>query len=150
MAVVTSSGGNLSIEIKGYNRVRNNMRALIAAHPDDVNDVMRRWAEDTRMFLKRTRYPSRVSSYRRTGRLASSWKKVQVKPAVWAITNDARGPKSGFYARYVVGLKDGPGDQRQAKIHRDIWWNADVVIETRHIPELTAFLSERYVELWNE
>ena len=149
MAKVTSSGGNLAIEIKGYNRVRNTMRKMIAAHPDDVNDVMRRWAEDTRMFLKRRRYPTRSGSkYRRTGRLASSWKKVQVKPAVWAITNDAKGPRSGFYARYVVGVEDGPGDQRQAWMHRKIWWTADKEIENVHVPELTLFLSERYIEIW--
>jgi hypothetical protein len=121
------------------------------AHPQKVDDVMRQWAEDTRMFLKRTRYPSRPnSSYRRTGRLASSWKKVKVKPAVWAITNDAKGPRSGFYARHVVGAKNGPGDQRQARIHRNIWWNADEIVETRHIPELRAFLDDMYVKLWNE
>jgi len=146
-----SGGSNISFEIRGYNRVRNNLRATIAAHPKEVNEVMRRWAEDTRMFLKRTRYPSRPNSqYRRTGRLASSWKKVQVKPGVWAITNDAKGPRSGFYARYVVGMKDGPGDQRQAKIHRNIWWNADEVVEQVHVPELRLFLEELYVNLWNE
>ncbi|MGB2807373.1 MAG: hypothetical protein WBC22_06520, partial [Sedimentisphaerales bacterium] len=75
---------------------------------------------------------------------------VQVKPGVWAITNDAKGPRSGFYARYVVGVKDGPGDQRQAKIHRNIWWNADEVVEQVHVPELRLFLEELYVNLWNE
>jgi len=128
------------------------MRAVIAAHPKDVNEVMRRWAENTRMFLKRTAYPAKPanSRYTRTGRLASSWKKQEVKPAVWAITNDAKGPRGGFYARYVVGEKDGPGDKRQAWMHRNRWWNADEVIQSRHIPELTAFLGELYTDLWNK
>ena len=155
MAVVKSSGGNLTIEIKGYNRVRNSMRKLIAAYPKDVNDVMRRWAEDTRMFLKRTPYASKPSDsrYVRTGRLASSWKKVEVKPAVWAITNDAVGPRGQFYARYVVGMrpdKDGPGDQRQTETHfKNKWWNADDEVE-KEMPVLTYFLSKRYVELWGD
>ena len=151
MAVTKTSKGNLSIEIKGYNRVANNMRKMIAAHPTDVNEVMRGWAEDTRMFLKQRGYPTRPkpSSYRRTGRLASSWKKEEVKPAVWAISNNAASPQSGkFYARWVVGEEDGPADQRKAKIHRKIWWIASKEIELERAPKLTALLGERYLELW--
>ena len=123
MPVNKATGSSISYEIRGYDRVRNNLRGVIAAHPKDVNEVMRRWAEDTRMFLKRTAYPPKPanSRYTRTGRLASSWKKEQVKPAVWAITNNASGPKSGFYARYVVGERDGPKNQRQAA-HMSHWW----------------------------
>jgi hypothetical protein len=100
------------------------------------------------MGLKRTPYPSRPgSSYRRTGRLASSWKKVQVKPGVWSITNDAKGPRSGFYARYVVGDEEGPGNARKAWMHRKIWWEASKEIE-KFTPKLVESLSEKYIELW--
>jgi hypothetical protein len=129
------------------------MRALIASHPKDVNEVMRSWAEDTRVFLKRTPYPAKPanSRYTRTGRLASSWKKKEVKPAVWAITNDAKGPRSGFYSRYVVGQASGPANMRQTKFHKAHgWWRADEVIEKMHIPELRAFLENLYVDLWEE
>jgi len=125
------------------------------AHPMRVNDVMRKWAEDTRMFLKRTPYPAKPanSRYRRTGRLASSWKKQEVKPAVWAFTNDAKGPRGQFYARYVVGEKNSPAGNRgqgQAWMHRNRWWNADEVIENVHIQELRVFLDDMYTKLWNE
>ena len=152
MPVSQTSGTNIKFEIRGYDRVRNNLRAVIAAHPQEVNEVMRQWAEDTRMFLKRTAYPAKPanSRYTRTGRLASSWKKTEVKPAVWAFTNDARGPRGRFYARYVVGEKSGPINQRQAWMHRDNWWRADEVIEKVHVPELRLFLEELYVNLWDQ
>ena len=148
----TRKDASISFEIRGYNRVANNMRKMIAAHPKDVNEVMRQWAEDTRMFLKRTHYAPKPadSRYVRTGRLASSWRKEEVKPAVWVISNNAASPQSGrFYARYVVGSKDGPADQRQTKAHfENKWWRADEEVEKWHMPELTAYLSERYLELW--
>jgi hypothetical protein len=115
---------------------------------------MERWAEDTRMFLKRQPYPPKPhnSRYRRTGRLASSWKKRKTKPAVWTFYNNATGPNSRFYARYVVGEEGGsdtPANQRQAR-HMEHWWHADEVIEQVHMPELRIFLDELYVNLWNE
>lgn len=147
----TSPKGGLSFEIRGYDRVRNNLRSVIAAHPKETDPVMKNWARDAAMFLKRTPYPAKPASsrYTRTGRLASSWRHDQVKPGVWAITNNAQGPQSQFYARYVVGPKDGPGNQRQAA-HMRHWWRADEVLEEVHIPELRLFLEEKYIELWNE
>lgn len=152
MARTTSTDSNITIEIRGYNRVRNNLRSVIAAHPKETDEVMRVWAEDTRMLLKRTPYPAKPanSRYIRTGKLASSWRKDRIKPGVWIIANNARGPKGRFYARYVVGVKDGAGDQRQAWMHRNRWWNADEVIEQQRIPELRNGLEERFIELWNE
>ena len=153
MPITSSKGGNLSFEIRGYNRVRNNLRATIAAHPKDTNEVMRRWAKDARMFLKRTAYAPKPagSRYVRTGKLASSWRADQVKPGVWAITNNATGPKGHFYARYVVGKKEGPANQRQTKTHfNNKWWRADEVLEEVHIPELRLFLEEMYVRIWDE
>ena len=150
MPVSQTKQSRISFEIRGYDRVRNNLRAIMAAHPQDVDNVMMQWAEDTRMFLKRTRYPSKPanSRYTRTGRLASSWRKDRVKPGVWAITNDARGPRGQFYARYVVGEKNGPKNQRQAWMHKGRWWNADEVMEQVHIPELRLFLEDMYVKMW--
>jgi hypothetical protein len=144
---------NIRFEIVGYTRVLFNLKEVMEAHPKRVDDVMRQWAEDTRMFLKRTPYPAKPanSRYTRTGRLASSWKKEQVKPAVWAITNDAKGPRSGFYSRYVVGQKSGPANMRQTKFHKAHgWWRADEVIENVHIQELRVFLDAMYVDLWNQ
>jgi hypothetical protein len=147
-----SGGTNIQFEIRGYDRVRNNLRALIAAHPKEVDPVMERWAEDTRMFLKRQPYPPKPhnSRYRRTGKLASSWKKRRTKPGVWTFYNNATGPNSRFYARYVVGEKEGTKNQRQAWMHRNRWWRADEVIEQVHMPELRIFLDELYVNLWDE
>jgi hypothetical protein len=148
----TATGdANIRFEIVGYTRVLFNLREVMKAHPQKVDDVMQRWAENTRMFLKRTRYPAKPanSRYTRTGRLASSWRKEKVKPAVWSFYNDAASPKNGrFYARYVVGRKTNERNQGQAWMHRNRWWNADKVIEEVHIPELRIFLDEMYVNLW--
>jgi hypothetical protein len=146
MPVNKATGSSISYEIRGYDRVRNNLRGVIAAHPKEVNEVMRRWAEDTRMFLKRTAYPPKPanSRYTRTGRLASSWKKEQVKPAVWGITNNAKGVHGQFYARYVVG-------DWQTRGHKmNNWWRAAEVVEKVHVPELRLFLEEMYIKLWDK
>lgn len=137
---------SISYEIRGYDRVRNNLRAVIAAHPQDTDVIMQRWAQDTRMFLKRTPYPAKPSNsrYVRTGRLASSWAAKRIKPGVWGITNNARSKYGVNYARYVVG------DWQTAAHKANKWWRADKVIEQTHIPELRLYLEEMYTKMWNE
>ena len=146
----TSAQGGLSFEIRGYDRVRNNLRAAIAAHPKETDTVMHAWAKHAANALKRTPYPAKPanSRYRRTFNLKAGWNAQQLKPGRWAITNNAQGPKSQFYARYVVGPKAGP--HGQAWMHRGRWWHADEVIDEIYIPQLRDGLEEKYIELWNE
>ena len=141
---------SITFEIRGYDRVRNNLRSVIAAHPKEVNNVMRQWAEDTRMFLKRTAYPAKPanSRYTRTGRLASSWRKQEVKPGVWAITNDARGPRGQFYSRYVVGEKDGPKNQRQAWMHKG-FWHTDKSVLDKNEKQITESVAKEIQKIIN-
>ncbi len=141
------------IEIRGYNRVKNALRAAIAAHPKDVDPLMYRWAQDTRARLKSKPYPPKPvnSRYRRTGRLASSWKAERSGNGKVAITNNAKSPTGNFYARYVVGKMGRDGGADQTKFHkRNGWWLAREVIQEEHIPELTALLSELYEKNWDK
>lgn len=152
MARNTSGGSNITFEIRGYNRVRNNLRKVVAAHPKETDSVMRTWAKSAADSLKKTPYPSKPSNsrYTRTYELKAGWNAVQLKPGVWSIANNASGHKGGFYARYVVGEKDGPKNQRQAWMHSGRWWRADEVLEEIYIPKLRTGLEEKYVSLWNE
>ena len=144
-----STDGGLSFEIRGYDRVRNNLRAVAVAHPKETDSVMRAWSKSAADSLSRTPYPAKPanSRYKRTFALKAGWNSQQVKPGAWAITNRASA-KGQFYARYVVGPKSGP--QGQAWMHRGRWWTADEVLSKTYIPKLTVDLSDRYVDLWNE
>jgi hypothetical protein len=124
------------------------MRKTIAAHPKEVNAVMRVWSMDVETALKRKAYARPRGSYKRTYELRKSWKAVQTKEARWTITNNAMGPTGKFYARYVVGEDDGAKNQRQAWMHKDRWWQVDKVIQKEHIPRLTKDLGNLYESLW--
>ncbi len=141
----------IRLEIRGYNRVRNALRATIAAHPKDVDDMMYKWAQETRAHLKSKPYPPvpANSRYKRTGRLASGWAASRVKPGQVAITNNAKSPKGRFYARYVVGKGLGDKGFDQTAVHkRNGWWLARDVVQKERIPILTKRLGEMYEDLW--
>ena len=146
MPVNKATGSSISYEIRGYDRVRNNLRGIIAKNMNNIDDEMRRWAQDTRATLKSKAYPPKpaTSRYTRTGRLASSWKAERVKPGVWGITNNAKGVQGQFYARYVVG-------DWQTGFHKaNHWWLASKVVEEVRVPILRLALEEMYIKLWDK
>jgi hypothetical protein len=147
---VTSGGTDISLEIRGYDRVQNSMRKILAAHPKGVNAVMRVWSIDVEHALKRKAYgrPPENSRYVRTYNLRRSWKAVQTKEARWTITNKAVGPNGRFYARYVVGEDGDTRNQRQAWMHKGRWWQVGKVIQKDYVPKLTKDLGNLYESLW--
>ena len=126
--------------VYGINRVRNSLRALVSAHKDILDPVVRAWSQETRKFLKRP-YPAPPpeSSYRRTGRLGSSFAVERKGVAHYRIVNAANAGK-GAYASYVIGDEDG--DFRQARVHKQTgWYRMKDEIETK-LPDLRAAIEK--------
>lgn len=137
---------SFSLELRGYNRVRNNMRRLASDMEKELDPVVGTWTRWTRSRLKARAYPPMRprQTYVRTGQLANRWRVEKKGPSRHAIMNDARGPRGQLYATYVVG--DGRGEN-QAWMHKNRWWIArDVINETT--PQLTTALSARIREVW--
>ena len=121
--------------LRGYNRVRNDLRWLAAQYPDEIEDIVADFAKSERAKLKSTPYPPErpEQTYIRTGRLANSWRAEREASARWVIRNSAP------YARWVVG-KD-----TQVWFHKGRWWIAEEVV-AEDTPELTRRLTQRLEE----
>jgi len=132
-----------TMDIQGFNRVENKLRALAANMPEVCQGVIYRWAQNTRVVLKETKYPpKRVGQkYRRTGRLANSWRAVRLTNGA-TILNQASF-KGREYARFVVGDAKGVG---QAWMHKGRWWKARDIIDE----QLPAMRAELKAELLKE
>jgi len=109
------------MDIAAYNRVANQIRAAVAAIPEKAAGITYDWAQDTRRVLKSTRYAKKRigQKYKRTGRLASSWRATKRKHGA-TILNTAH-KRGRFYSRYVVGNAQGKGI---AAIHQGRWTKA--------------------------
>ena len=125
----------VDLDIKAYNRVRNDLRRKVIESPQVADRVTRQWALNTRQVLKQTPYPPKRPNQRyvRTGRLANSWKVVKQGTAQYQITNSAAN-RGRLYAGYVVGLN-------QAWMHKGRWWIARDIV-AQEIPNLTRALTE--------
>lgn len=125
---------NISMEVRGTNRVRNKLRTAAAKLPDRTEKVVGAWARQTRAFLKSTPYPAKRpgQSYVRTGTLANSWRARRVKDGVWNIENSAE------YSGFVVG-------ENQAWMHEGRWWKARDKMQER-IPLLTKQLTDELTQ----
>lgn len=122
----------VSVRIVGVNRVRNNLRSMIANHKQIFDPVIAEYSKDLQRALSRKRYPPKLANqkYVRTGRLGVSYSAKKVSPAVWSIRNSAP------YAAWVVDEK------RQAGIHQGRWFT--IQSEERKLrPELTRALTRR-------
>ena len=121
-------------QLRGVNRVRNQLRRLAANSPRIVDNELGKWARMVRGILKATRYPPPPprSKYIRTGRLANSWSAGRERMGVWSIRNSAS------YSGYVVGDAKGNG---QAYMHKGRWWIGRNIIED-HVPELRRSIVE--------
>ncbi len=124
-----------SVTVIGAHRVANRLRRLASESPRVADKVLYKWGQETRATLKSTPYPSKRpgQKYKRTGRLANSWKVERGKPGQVAIVNSAKGPRGQLYPTYVVG--DAKGD-KQAWMHSKRWWKARDVMdkEAKRLP----------------
>lgn len=135
MADVSLTRGAIHFQVRGTNRVRNQLRAIAAFYPRKVDRVARRDMQRIRRKLKAKPYPAKRpgQTYRRTGLLANKWAVKKDRPGVWSIVNDAsRGGQ--LYPGYVVG-------DNQAWMHKNRWWIASDEIE-KEMPEFTRNLSQ--------
>ncbi|MFQ5494997.1 MAG: hypothetical protein ACE5EX_06410 [Phycisphaerae bacterium] len=144
-----------SIDLHGYNRVRNNLRRAAADMPHIAEREALKWARETRLILRSTRYPPkrRGQTYRRTGRLANSWRAAHL-PTGATILNTAH-RRGRFYSRYVVGNARGAG---QAWFHKTFgdrssvprhgrskrWWKARDVVD-EEVPRFARALTKALV-----
>ncbi len=125
----------MKMTTKGFNRVRNNLRGAAVNMKRVTNSVVQPWGQNTRAYMKRNPYPSKLPNQRyiRTGNTANRWYAYPAGLGSVEIGNTAKG------AKWTIGDASGGG---QAKIHYKRWWIGRVVIEGR-IPELTKLLSAR-------
>lgn len=120
-----------SFELRGTNRVRNQLRTLAAADPDITEPVIAKHAKSERRRLKSTPYPAKLpgQKYIRTGNLANRFRAERQKAGVWRVTNSAS------YAVWVI--KRG---MQNRQYHRGRWWTMEDVLEDG-MPDLTRDLS---------
>ncbi len=125
----------LGFEIKGVNRVRNQLRFLAAMHPNDTDPVIRDHAKRQQRVLRATPYPvyQATFTHRRKmffGGIAGSFSAQAVKPGVCKVSN------SRPYALGVIGSKSEKFDHASFRA----WWSMkDVMEET--LPELVKDLT---------
>jgi len=129
-------GSAIDIQIRGYNRVRNELRPLLVSDASFFDPLIERWVKRQRLVLKRTPYPPPPpkSKYVRTGNLANKWAVVQHAEAIYSIVNEAVSPAGVNYAGYVVG-----NDEEQAWMHVGRWWQAREIIEN-NMPSLRELI----------
>lgn len=137
---VSMSRGAISFEVRGINRVRNQLRTIAAFYPRKVDDVAQVDLQRIRRMLKAKPYPAKRpgQKYVRTGLLANKWAVERVKPGLWRIVNNAS-LRGRVYAGYVVG-------NRQAWMHKNRWWIASEEIDR----EMLAFTQALSTELEKE
>ncbi len=129
----------ISVQLVGFNRVRNNLRKATREMPRLTDRVVGEHTRTLRQVLKSTPYPSRrpQQAYRRTGRLANSFNAKRERLGEWSINNSA------LYSQYVVGK------ERQAWMHKGRWWTVQD-IERRLRPQLTRSLTQAVTKSYDE
>lgn len=92
----------LSAEFQGTNRVRNQLRAVAAYHPNKTDAIIGKHAKAEQRELRKTPYPPRLAHFtherkRFFGGIAGSFSANRVKAGQWRVTN------SRPHARFVIG-----------------------------------------------
>lgn len=125
------------ITINGANRIGNKLRSLAKTHPEITDPVIGDFMRAERAALKSTPYPAPrpLQKYKRTGRLANSWKVEKLKAGVYQMVNTAKGKSGQEYAGFVVG-------KQQAWMHKGRWWIAADETQKRVSETLTPKLTE--------
>lgn len=137
-----------TIEIRGSNRVRNQLRYLVKEYPDDVDDEIASFVRMAENQLYRKAYPppppmtdrqarGEGKQYERTGRLREGWYSDRLGPSLYILGNVED------YSGWVIGTV-------QAKIHQGRWWIAreevQDMVESDLTPALTELLERKLAE----
>lgn len=122
----------VTVTIKGANRVRNQLRTIAVFHPEISDPIIREHAKQEQRELRRTPYPPKppLSTYKRKrffGGIAGSFSAIRKQLGVWLVTN------SRLYAEFVIG-------EKQAWMHQGRWWKMADESQKR-MPILTKNLS---------
>lgn len=151
----------MSFEVRGTNRVRNQLRTAAATHTEISDPVIEVHCESERKRLKSKGYPPRNAAkqpfkserqrryffwalnsgrisvpYARSGLLANKFAKVRLAPGRWQIENKRPG------AAFVIKR----GMQNKA-VHAGRWWTMEDELEGG-IGQLTKTLSQALEKAW--
>lgn len=125
------------VNIYGYNRVANKLRALAKVHTEITDPIISEFAKGERIALKGTPYPAPrpMQKYKRTGTLANRWAVEKISVGAYKIVNRAKGKNGKEYAEFVIG-------KQQAWMHKGRWWIAADETQKRVSETLTPKLTE--------
>jgi len=95
----------IDVELRGTNRVKNQLRFLASAHPNDTNKVIKQHAKMVQKKMRSLPYPPYKPTFKHKrkgffGGIAGSYSAKQIKMGVWEIRN------SRTYAGWVISSKD--------------------------------------------
>ena len=149
----------LSYDFKGYNRVRNALRKLASEYRKEIDSTVKGWVKEEKEAIRSHGYPAQSNApqpfkterqrrwffwalgtgqinvpYKRTGKLASSWRVEKVTWGEYALKN------SQAYAHWVIEKK------KQAVYHEGHWWTADDFLD-RDTPELVKRITEKLTDV---
>jgi hypothetical protein len=121
----------VEFEMRGVNRVRNQLRALASAVPNITGPVVEKHTKDEAANLRNKPYPPMLPNqkYRRTGLLGRRFRAQRRGAGAWAVINRTE------YALWVI--KKG---YQNRKYHEGRWWTIDDEM-ARTMPELTRKLT---------
>lgn len=137
----------IDVELRGTNRVRNQLRFLAAAHPEKTNTIIKKHAKRTQKIMRNKPYPPYLPHFKHTrkgffGGIAGSYSAKQKKQGVWEIKN------SRLYAGWVIGALHERNQHES--FGKDRWYvmKDEVEKETPHlVKDLTVMLEQ---ELGNQ
>ena len=122
---------DVSVEIRGTNRVRNQLRAAASAHTKHTDPVIGKHAKKQSAMMRALAYPAKLPNqkYVRTFELKRRYRAQKRASAQWAVINRTK------YAVWVI--KKG---MQNRKYHLGRWYTLeDKMAET--MPTLTKNLS---------
>ena len=122
---------DVTVRMYGYNRVRNQLRAMASAHPKHTDPTIEKHAKTQAAMLRNKPYPPERPNqkYVRTGELGRRWRAQHQGRGRWAIIN--RRPKA------VWVIKQG---MQNRKYHLGRWWTMEDTL-AKTMPQLTKNLS---------
>ena len=123
----------VQFDIRGSNRVRNQLRGLAAAHPEETGPVVEKHTKWAAAQMRRERYPAERpnQTYRRTYELRRRFRAQKVKAAVWRVINLRPGA--------VWVIKKG---MQNRKVHLGRWWTLEDKLQ-KTMPRLTRKLTDK-------
>ena len=130
----------VSVEMKGYNRVQNDLRRTVVLLERELDPMVYKFSQEIRAELKSKPYPPKRpnQTYVRTGNLANRFGVSRQGDARYSINNSAP------YGSYVVGNSQGRG---QAWMHAGRWWKMRDVVQ-ENVPRLTAAIKREIERIW--